>query len=198
MMDEERKKNIQMMDEERKKNIQMIVEERKRNKKVTDELENRIDICETKIGMICYRDLIKDIIDYSFKYFKVPIKGENNLWNKVQGITELLIKSTNKSVLTIDEKKIYSNFIYISFLTLKNVNHNVHGGDGGYVSNYSISNFIECLKDYIGLYLLEILNEKKESKVSEIIKNIPLLKDVEAILEKIGFTYEDDFDCDII
>ena len=28
-----------------------------------DELKNRIDICETKISMICYRDLIKDTPD---------------------------------------------------------------------------------------------------------------------------------------
>ena len=40
-------------------------------KKTTDDLRNRIDICETKINMICYRDLIKDIINYSFKYFNV-------------------------------------------------------------------------------------------------------------------------------
>lgn len=62
--------------------------------------------------MICYRELIKDIINYSFNHFKV-LKGlNNNLWNKAIGIKEVLYYSNNKrSELTQEEKKIYSNII---------------------------------------------------------------------------------------
>ena len=60
--------------------------------------------------------------------------------------------SDSKISLTQKEKSIFSNFIYSSFLTLKNVNHNVH--EGGCVSNYTISNFIDCLQSYVELQQL--------------------------------------------
>ena len=131
-------KNISLDNDELKNRIKNISLD-------NDELKNRIDICETKISMICYRDLIKDIINYSFKYFNITLKGKNGLLNKVNGIKDLL-NSSKKIGLNSDEKGIYSIFIYISYLILKYVNHNVHDNDGNYISDYSISNFIKCLK----------------------------------------------------
>ena len=37
------------------------------NNKKQNELQNRIDVLESIISMICYRDLIKEIINYNFK-----------------------------------------------------------------------------------------------------------------------------------
>ena len=57
---QERRRNQQIVD-----NLEnRIIQERRRNQQIVDNLENRIDVCEAKIGMICYRDLIKDIINY--------------------------------------------------------------------------------------------------------------------------------------
>ena len=117
--------------------IKLIEKEIEDLKKANDNLTNRLDICETKINMICYRDLIKDIINYSFEYFNVSSSLGKNLWSKVIGIKRSLKYSKDKMLLSNEEKEIFSGFIYFSFLTLKNVNHNVHDGEEGYVSDYS-------------------------------------------------------------
>ena len=39
------------------------------NNKKQNELQNRIDVLESIISMICYRDLIKEIINYIIKRF---------------------------------------------------------------------------------------------------------------------------------
>ena len=93
--------------------------------------------------MICYRDLIKDIINYSYDFFKLPKDGETNLWNKVKSINNKISLLNKADCLNSNEKKIYADFIYISYLTLKNVNYNIH--EGGYVSNYSINNLIQSI-----------------------------------------------------
>ena len=58
--------NMKKLFEEKDKLFEeRIIQERRRNQQIVDNLENKIDVCEEKIGMICYRDLIKDIISYS-------------------------------------------------------------------------------------------------------------------------------------
>jgi hypothetical protein len=178
-------KNISLDNDELKNRIKNISLD-------NDELKNRIDICETKISMICYRDLIKDIINYSFKYFNITLKGKNGLLNKVNGIKDLL-NSSKKIGLNSDEKGIYSIFIYISYLILKNVNHNVHDNDGNYISDYSISNFIKCLKDYMDLYSYDVLYGGENVDISDLNKIYSNMKVVENVLNKIGFSYEDEF-----
>ena len=189
---EERERNKKTTDELKA----TIVEERERNKKSLNNLENKIDICEIKISMICYRDLIKEIINYSCEYFGLKIKDENILWNKVKGLQKLLLTSKDIKILNLNEKTIFSQFIYISFLTLNHVNHNVHDGEEGYLSDYSISNFINCFKDYLELYLYDILKDKKKSNITKFISLIPQIKDIEEIIDKIGFNYVEDFDCE--
>ena len=207
---EERRRNKETTDslqativKERKRNKEItdnlkaaIVEERKRNKKNLDNLENKIDICEIKISMICYRDLIKEIINYSCDFFGLQIKDENTLWNKVIGLQKLLETSKDIKILSLNEKFIFSQFIYISFLTLNHVNHKVHDGEEGYLSDYSISNFMNCFKDYLELYLYDILKDKRKSNITKFINLIPQIKDIEVIIDKIGFNYIEDFDCD--
>jgi len=178
-------KNISLDNDELKNRIKNISLD-------NDELKNRIDICETKISMICYRDLIKDIINYSFKYFNITLKGKNGLLNKVNGIKDLL-NSSKKIGLNSDEKGIYSIFIYISYLILKNVNHNVYDNDGNYISDYSISNFIKCLKDYMDLYSYDVLYGGENVDISDLNKIYSNMKVVENVLNKIGFSYEDEF-----
>ena len=51
--------------------------------KKESELNNRIDILETKINMIYYRDMIKDIINNSFDYFGLENTGYISLGKKV-------------------------------------------------------------------------------------------------------------------
>ena len=120
---------------------------------------------------------------------------DKNLWSKVLGIKRVLKYSKDINDLTKDEKEIFSYFIQISFLTLKNVNHNVHDGEEGYVSDYSITNFIKCLKSYIDLYSLDILNDTRINS-SEFYIFYSKIKEVEKILNIIGFSYEDEFECE--
>ena len=112
--------------------------------------------------------------------------------NKVNGIKDLL-NSSKKIGLNSDEKGIYSIFIYISYLILKNVNHNVHDNDGNYISDYSISNFIKCLKDYMDLYSYDVLYGGENVDISDLNKIYSNMKVVENVLNKIGFSYEDEF-----
>ena len=194
-IEEERRRNKETTDDLKALKAS-IVKERKKNKKDMNNLENKIDICELKISMICYRDLIKEIINYSFDFFGLEIKGENTLWNKVKTLNNVLKSSKDIKILTPNEKTIFSQFIYISFRTLKQVNNNVHDNEEGYIPDYSISNFVKCFKDYLELYLYDILNDKSNNKITEFINLIPQIKDIEAIIDKIGFNYVEDFDCD--
>lgn len=171
--------NMKKLFEEKDKLFEeRIIQERKRNQKIVDNLENRIDICKAKIGMIWYRDLIKDIISYSYDFFKLPKDGETNLWNKIKRIKNKISLSNKVDCLNSNEKKNYGYFIHISYLTLKNVNHNIH--EGGYVSNYSINNFIDCLKDYLDLYLMEILDGKNNKKLQNL---FPLFQNLKVLIK---------------
>lgn len=171
--------NMKKLFEEKDKLFEeRIIQERKRNQKIVDNLENRIDICEAKIGMIWYRDLIKEIISYSYVFFKLPKDGETNLWNKIKRIKNKISLSNKVDCLNSNEKKNYGYFIHISYLTLKNVNHNIH--EGGYVSNYSINNFIDCLKDYLDLYLMEILDGKNNKKLQNL---FPLFQNLKVLIK---------------
>ena len=167
-----------------------LEKERDERKLESDNLNNKIDICQCNIGMICYRDLIKDIINYCFDYLHC-IKDENDsLGQKVYKIQKSL--TLKNKTFTENEIIILSNFIYTSYKALKNVNFNVH--EGGYLSDYSIPNFIKCLKNYIQLYEYEILKiNKKKNDVHKIRRGIiQKPKDIENILTKIGFKFKND------
>ncbi len=77
-------------------------------------------------------------------------------------------------------------------MTLKNINYNIH--EGGYLINYSINNFVNCLNDYLYLYLYDILKNEKSRRVSEFINVLPKFVNIEAILIKIKYNYEDGFE----
>ena len=155
--------------------------------KIKDSFQNKIDILDSKIGMICYRDLIKDLINYSFDFFKCPKEKNIKLWRKVEIIEDTMLSSKNNiASLNNSERKEFSNFINISFLALKNVNHNVHGDL--YISNYSIEDFLQCFQNYISLYDVELLKSTKKVKIV-----IPSVKIIKTILNKIGFVGENDF-----
>lgn len=70
------------------KNLEKEKEERIQE---NDNLKNKIDVCECKIGMICYRDLIKDIINYSFDYFKFSKDDDDYLSQKVFKLKRIMI-----------------------------------------------------------------------------------------------------------
>lgn len=186
-------KNLEKEKEERMKqlinlekhviNLEKNLEKEKEDRiQENDNLQNKIDVCECKIGMICYRDLIKDIINYSFDYFKFSKDDDDYLSKKVFKLKRIISISNNDITLSLKEKQIFSNFIYSSFLALKNVNYNVH--EGGYVSNYSIPNFIECLQNYLELYEYEMMKNKNKKFVNEIKRMIQNPVDIENILKK--------------
>ena len=76
-----------------------------------------MDICETKINMVCYRDSINDIINYSFEDFSIAKSSGNNLWNKVLGIKRALKYSKDFNILQkMKEKSFLIIFIYFFLL----------------------------------------------------------------------------------
>lgn len=158
------------------------------NKNIND-LNNKISILETKISMICYRDLIKDIINYSFSYFKPNYALEIGLKKKVNIIKNY--KSYNVPVLNVDEKKIFSEFIDTSFLTLVKINKNVH--EGGYIDNYSISDFITKFHNYLENEEFEFLMSNERDVLFNDMMDIPDSKTILPIIQKIGFSYEEEF-----
>lgn len=181
---------VKLIEEQNKMLIEKIKSYDEKNQKLKDYYQNKIDILESQIGMICYRDLIKDLINYSFNYFKCHENKNYALWKKVKSIKNKIISSSNdNATLNSKEREIFSNFINISFIALKNVNYNVH--EGFYISNYSIEDFIRCFKNYIDLYDIELLTRRNKNKI-----DIPNAEEIKAILNKIHFVDEDDFTYD--
>ena len=154
--------------------------------KKESELNNRIDILETKINMICYRDMIKDIINYSFDYFGLENTGYISLGKKVK-----IIKLCSNDVsLTKKEKNEFSDFIDLSFLTLVNLNSNVH--EGGFVSDFSVENFMKFFERYVELFEFDII-KFSSNRLLNANKLFPEVNQIISILNKMEFFYKDEF-----
>ena len=147
-------------------------------------LKNKVDSCEMKLNMITYREFIKDLINYCFNYFNCLNKG-NNFYTKVIGLKNII---SNKNIFLIDrENIILYNFIFIGYITLKNVSKNLHGGSFG--KGLSIENFIKCLKQYIDKYDLDILSFMNISKDFDIKRIVFNIEDIKNIFQKINYSY---------
>ena len=178
---------VKIIEEQNKILIKKIESYEEKMEKLKDSFQNKIDILDSKIGMICYRDLIKDLINYSFNFFKCPEDKNIKLWKKVKSIKKTIMSSKNIiELLNFNERKALSNFIQISFLALENVNHNVH--EGFFISNYSNEDFIQCFQNHMDLYDVELVKRRKKDKL-----DIPNVKTIKTILNKIGFIDGDDF-----
>ena len=154
---------VKIIEEQNKILIKKIESYEEKMEKLKDSFQNKIDILDLKIGMIYYRDLIKDLINYSFNLFKCPEDKNIKLWKKVKSIKKTIISSKNIiELLDFNERKALSNFIQISFLSLKNVNHNGH--EDFFISNYSNEDFIQCFQNYMDLYDVELVKRRKKDK----------------------------------
>ena len=141
--------------------------------------------------MISYREFIKDLLNYCFKYFNCLNNG-NNLLSKVICLKSI-IKDTNKD-LNQKENIILYNLIFIGYITLKNVSKNVHKGAFG--KDLSIDNFIKCVKEYIYKFELDILSSMNIPKDFDIKRLIFNVNDIKNRFCKIKYNYnfKDDYD----
>ena len=165
-----------------------------KNEQKINELNNKIELCEIKLNMISYRDFIKNIIIYCHQYFNCSYtNNDNNLYTKVIDLKNELNRSSNDSILSEHERLILSNFIFISYITSKNVSQNVHSGSFGL--NLTLSNYIKCQQEYIQIYELDIMNKsllylKKDFELKRYVFNV---NNIKTILEKINYNYFDSY-----
>ena len=170
----------------------MIIKEKNENLKMRKEiinLENKIKIFELKINIMGYSGLIKDLINYSYDFFNCPKENNIKLDKKVKLIQKIMSSENETNVLNNREKLIFSNFISFSFLILKNSNNENIYEDKNELED-SINNLVKCLTEYLELHNFEITKENNKNNCYNIEKYIPKKEDIQSILDKIKFNYD--------
>ena len=170
----------------------MIIKEKNENIKMRKEiinLENKIKIFELKINIMGYSGLIKDLINYSYDFFNCPKENNIKLDKKVKLIQKIMSSENETNVLNNREKLIFSNFISFSFLILKNSNNENIYEDKNELED-SINNLVKCLTEYLELHNFEITKENNKNNCYNIEKYIPKKEDIQSILDKIKFNYD--------